>query len=48
MYAFDMSNNWVWEHELCDAHDRRITINKIEETYAKSAKTGQSTGTSGL
>jgi hypothetical protein len=32
----------VREHELCDAYDRRITINKIEETYAKSIKTGQS------
>jgi hypothetical protein len=42
MYASDMSNNWVSEHELCDPHGRRITTNKIAETYAKSAKTGQS------
>jgi hypothetical protein len=32
----------VREHELCDAHDGRITTNKIGETYAKSVKTGQS------
>jgi hypothetical protein len=29
----------VCEHELRDAHDRRITTNKIRETYVKSAKT---------
>jgi hypothetical protein len=38
MYASDMSNNWVSEHELCDPHGRRITTNKIAETYAKSVK----------
>jgi hypothetical protein len=42
MYASDMCNNLYVRHKLCDAHDRRITINKIEETYAKPVKTGQS------
>jgi hypothetical protein len=29
MYASEVWNKSVCEHELCDAHDRRITTNKI-------------------
>jgi hypothetical protein len=31
----------VSEHVICDAHNGRITTNKIRVTYTESAKTGQ-------
>jgi hypothetical protein len=42
MYASEVCNKSVCEHELRDAHNSRITTNKIGEIYAKSVKIGQS------
>jgi hypothetical protein len=42
MYASVRCNKCVCEHVLRDAHDKGITIIKIGETYALSAKTKES------
>jgi hypothetical protein len=42
MYASDMCNNFERKQVLRDAQKKRITTNKIGETYAKSVKIGQS------
>jgi hypothetical protein len=38
IYASDMCNNFVCEHELRDAHDRRITTNRLEKHMLSLAK----------